>query len=473
MLLGLSLLGATAGSVPLNSYAQSNADNFELTVAVKNPLGDKKEFKDILSSVLKAIMDIVLPVVIVMVIYSGFLYVVARGNPDAISKAHKTLTWTLIGAAILLGAQLIATVLVDTVSNIGRDSGVTSRRNSSGSNFNNTSNTSNSSNNIATNSGVNTNTNTSNNTSGNTTNSGANTTSTSPVQTTKYYVNAPSGANLRSAPNSTSSYTTQSYGTVLNVSGETSGFYNIYNTSNTSIIGYIAKDLLTLGSFTPAQSGASFSTSTTSGKVIISSITPFVVSDGVSLTINYQVEKNTNISSKEKFELLCNSNIKGVSYASSITPDGQKVNSGSYSTSIYLNKGFETGNQECYIRYADDVTNATKWSNKITTKFIGVKSSDYFKLNRFVAFSGKPLEANLNFTSLATFTADIAPTARCQKDGVFVNSIDSKFSNGIFKASTTYNELLKFPYSGVYYCVIQFNYLGNEFITDFLGVTIK
>ncbi len=112
-------------------------DKFELTVAVENPLCDskgqncKKDVKDILSAILKTIVDIALPIVIVMVIYSGFLYVLARGRPEAIETAHKTLTWTLIGAAILLGAQLIATVLVDTVSNIAKDSGVNTQKTTS------------------------------------------------------------------------------------------------------------------------------------------------------------------------------------------------------------------------------------------------------------------------------------------------------------------------------------------------------
>ncbi len=101
----------------------NKATDFGLCVGIDNPLGDQKDVKDILASILKVIVEIVLPVVVVMVIYSGFLYVLARGNAEAIEKAHKTLTWTLIGAAILLGAQLIANVLIDTVSSIATDSG--------------------------------------------------------------------------------------------------------------------------------------------------------------------------------------------------------------------------------------------------------------------------------------------------------------------------------------------------------------
>lgn len=126
----LSSFFGLLSSVPV-SFAQDKtpADQFQLTVAVENPLGnDKKEIKDIVASILNVLMDIVLPIVIVMVIYSGFLYVMARGKPEAIETAHKTLTWTLIGAAILLGAQLISTILIDTVSNISKDAGVTQQK---------------------------------------------------------------------------------------------------------------------------------------------------------------------------------------------------------------------------------------------------------------------------------------------------------------------------------------------------------
>jgi hypothetical protein len=317
--LSLSLLGVGSLATPVNSYAQSNDENFELTVAVKNPLGDKKEFKDILSAVLKAIMEIVLPIVIVMVIYSGFLYVVARGKPEAIEKAHKTLTWTLIGAAILLGAQLIATVLVDTISNIGKDAGVsTSGRtgsnnvvvNNSGSNgsglVNNNpvdpgsssgvvspsgnttvvSNTTSGANNAGTGFSNGTNVSGSSNT-------GNQNVSSTPVTTTKYYVNAVSGANLRSAPNLTSSYKTQAYGTVLDVSGETSGFFNVYNSSGTDIIGYISKSLLTQGSKAPTQTtGGSSSSQSNLGAISVKSQYPF---SGVTRTyLNVEVLKTFN-----------------------------------------------------------------------------------------------------------------------------------------------------------------------------------
>lgn len=99
-----------------------DADKFELRVGIENPLGDKKDLTQIFSSVLNSLTDIILIIVVIMIIYAGFKYVLAVGNSDKIKDAHKNLTWTLIGAAILLGAQLIANIVITTISNIQKDS---------------------------------------------------------------------------------------------------------------------------------------------------------------------------------------------------------------------------------------------------------------------------------------------------------------------------------------------------------------
>ena len=49
------------------------------------------------------------------IIYSGFLFVAARGNSEKLTKAKDTLLYTIIGAAILLGAWAIATMISSTV----------------------------------------------------------------------------------------------------------------------------------------------------------------------------------------------------------------------------------------------------------------------------------------------------------------------------------------------------------------------
>lgn len=68
------------------------------------------------------IQNILLPIGAVLAvlafIYSGFLYVTARGNTTKIKTAHRALLYSAIGTAILLGAWAIAKVIQNTIGNI-------------------------------------------------------------------------------------------------------------------------------------------------------------------------------------------------------------------------------------------------------------------------------------------------------------------------------------------------------------------
>jgi Type IV secretion system pilin len=80
---------------------------------------------DTLVSFLQAIVqNIVLPVgaviAVLSFIFTGFLYVVAQGKPAEIEKANRSLLYTSIGTALLLGAWTIATVVQNTVQSVTR-----------------------------------------------------------------------------------------------------------------------------------------------------------------------------------------------------------------------------------------------------------------------------------------------------------------------------------------------------------------
>jgi hypothetical protein len=53
-----------------------------------------------------------------MVIYTGFLFVSAKGNPQKLTAARGALTGVLIGALIILGAYAIAQAIQDTVNKL-------------------------------------------------------------------------------------------------------------------------------------------------------------------------------------------------------------------------------------------------------------------------------------------------------------------------------------------------------------------
>ena len=52
------------------------------------------------------------------IVFVGFKFVTARGNPEEVGKARSALMWTVIGGLLLLGAQAIAIVISSTVQSL-------------------------------------------------------------------------------------------------------------------------------------------------------------------------------------------------------------------------------------------------------------------------------------------------------------------------------------------------------------------
>lgn len=90
-------------------------------ITLTNPLTgcQNKSNQDCLMSLLNGILGFVIEigtvVIILMIVYVGFKFVTAQGEPGAITEAKQALLWTIIGALILLGAQAISVGLTETV----------------------------------------------------------------------------------------------------------------------------------------------------------------------------------------------------------------------------------------------------------------------------------------------------------------------------------------------------------------------
>ena len=68
-----------------------------------------------IKTLLEGVLKIGIPIIALAIIYSGFLFVAARGNEEKLTKAKSALLYTLIGAAILLGSWAIAQLISETV----------------------------------------------------------------------------------------------------------------------------------------------------------------------------------------------------------------------------------------------------------------------------------------------------------------------------------------------------------------------
>lgn len=85
-------------------------------IKLTNPFKRGDNLYDFLQAL---VTDIIIPlggvIVVIAIIYSGFLFVTAQGNEEQLKKAKRAFTYTAIGAAILLGAWTIALVIENTI----------------------------------------------------------------------------------------------------------------------------------------------------------------------------------------------------------------------------------------------------------------------------------------------------------------------------------------------------------------------
>jgi hypothetical protein len=114
--LGTTISGNSAGS-PSGTVGNTvnNTSNTGTNVSLINPLKGGGTLESFLSAILAFIVRIGTVIVILMTVYVGYMFVAAKGAPAKIEEARKALLWTVVGALILLGAQVIASGIIATV----------------------------------------------------------------------------------------------------------------------------------------------------------------------------------------------------------------------------------------------------------------------------------------------------------------------------------------------------------------------
>ena len=108
--------------IPLFMFAAEIGSGNTTIQKIQNPLGlNNTSVQDLLVRIMGLVATVGAIVVVFFIIYSGYKIVMARGNPGDLEKAKDMFFATIIGGAILLGADVIANVVVNTVNTtVGR-----------------------------------------------------------------------------------------------------------------------------------------------------------------------------------------------------------------------------------------------------------------------------------------------------------------------------------------------------------------
>jgi hypothetical protein len=106
----LCLAALAIVSLPLLAAAQ---DRLENPTAFAN-------VADFIAGFLRAVTLIALPVIAFFIVLAGFFFVKARGNSGELANAKKNFYYVILGAALILGAWVLATLIGGTITQLVR-----------------------------------------------------------------------------------------------------------------------------------------------------------------------------------------------------------------------------------------------------------------------------------------------------------------------------------------------------------------
>lgn len=110
--------------LPLITYAEQGSDNGNninnnTTITLNNPLGDKvNNLPAFIYMVLDIVFQIGAVLAVLFLMYVGFMFVTARGDPEKLQTARRAFLYTVIGIALLLGGKLVASVIGNTITQV-------------------------------------------------------------------------------------------------------------------------------------------------------------------------------------------------------------------------------------------------------------------------------------------------------------------------------------------------------------------
>lgn len=84
----------------------------QLAQIIKNPL-KADSIPALIENIASFAVAIGLPIATIFIVYSGFLFVSAKGNEKKLESAKETFKWSIIGAALIVGADFLAKAIVN------------------------------------------------------------------------------------------------------------------------------------------------------------------------------------------------------------------------------------------------------------------------------------------------------------------------------------------------------------------------
>ncbi len=88
---------------------------------LEDPLNSNySSIPNFISGALKVMVEIGLPVVALFLLIAGYKFAAAGGNPHKLEEAKENFVYVILGALLILGAWVLATLIGNTVTELVR-----------------------------------------------------------------------------------------------------------------------------------------------------------------------------------------------------------------------------------------------------------------------------------------------------------------------------------------------------------------
>jgi hypothetical protein len=108
-------IAALSGYLLSFSIALAQQQNGGLNNPLSNEFSTVPKF---IEGALKVLVMVALPIITVFVVYAGFKFILAQGNPGELEKAKKNFFYVIIGSLLIMSAWILATLIGGTVSQL-------------------------------------------------------------------------------------------------------------------------------------------------------------------------------------------------------------------------------------------------------------------------------------------------------------------------------------------------------------------
>jgi len=111
--------GGSGGTGTDTGTTTSGGGSTSISIQIDNPIGlNDMTIADVINKIIAFALKIGIPIIAIAIIYSGLLFVTARGNDSQLETAKNAFTYAIIGGAILLGSWIFSRLIKETIESI-------------------------------------------------------------------------------------------------------------------------------------------------------------------------------------------------------------------------------------------------------------------------------------------------------------------------------------------------------------------